>query len=336
MNSDDNMDIGTSDLFFPSNESDQNFNTVKTVNCLQYIQEQFGFDIVDLDILRENFIKTLGSGNFATTYKVNYNEEIVAAKVINISLGMSQEMCKAFANEIRIMKTVCCDQNPYVVQFIDGFVDPSHDKLILLMEYIDGVELKDTAFSDDQYLFILNHLIEGLNYLSTFGIIHNDIKPENIMISKDKIKYIDLGLSCFLNECNNSAGTPEYMHPEIMCLISKNSANSDNISNVYHAITNDIDKWGLIITFFSVITKTTPYKHLTRNIPPNANPMEYFSNQVCNIRPTFDNLFGLLYNYRQQFPKTISRLKELIPSLLPQQDFIQHGYGRIRYCTCKK
>jgi dual specificity tyrosine-phosphorylation-regulated kinase 2/3/4 len=110
-----------------------------------------------------------------------------------------------------------------------------------------------------QFKYLLKQLILGINYINSKGIIHSDIKPENILIDyiiKDdyfkiiSIKIIDYGSSFFYNQISssNSSNTPEYLCPEITVgnkKFIKDLSNSDKYVNA-------VDVWSIGITLLEL------------------------------------------------------------------------------------
>ena len=88
-------------------------------------------------------------------------------------------------------------KSQYFVKFY-GIVDSKHMKLIF--EYIEGESLAELHLKADldldRRIRISKDLAEALMILHSFGIVHGDIKPENILITKDfQVKIIDFGIS---------------------------------------------------------------------------------------------------------------------------------------------
>ena len=181
-------------------------------------------------------LNILGQGSYGKVYKAyNKNDErIVALKEVKFDNSVNKSL---ILKEVNFLKTISQDGcNPFLTCYYGSFEE--NDKLYIEMEFIDGMDLKEYSEGfrvQNKYkelyenlLAIAEDILKGLNFLHANGIIHRDIRPENIMISKDNIpKIIDVGLSCYAIErctlnnkdldcCVGKAGTPLYMSPEVL------------------------------------------------------------------------------------------------------------------------
>lgn len=93
----------------------------------------------------------------------------------------------------------------------------------LYEEYIDGLSLREMIESDDERLHspefierICGQLLDATSYLHSRGVVHNDIKPENVMISRidDQLKLVDLGCATSDMWDATEGFTPAYKAPE--------------------------------------------------------------------------------------------------------------------------
>ena len=101
--------------------------------------------------------------------------------------------------------------------------ESSHE-LILIFELMEGGDLyswiKKKKFSEKESWHIFLNIIKGLNFLQLKGVIHRDIKLENILLSNDEkplVKIADFSLAEFYKNksLNTKCGTPGFMAPEI-------------------------------------------------------------------------------------------------------------------------
>jgi len=97
------------------------------------------------------------------------------------------------------------------------------DVYFLVMEFVEGCTLRDVLTQDgslplDSVTFIMRACSSALSYAHGYGVVHKDLKPENLLLSNSGlIKIIDFGLACLINAQQDEkfvAGTPIYMSPE--------------------------------------------------------------------------------------------------------------------------
>ena len=219
-------------------------------------------DLGEKSLTDYKFLKKLGEGAFATVWKVKIDSRIVALKIITVSYN-SQEYKKAIT-EVKILETISSPRcNPFLACYYDHSYDLKTGQLLIEMEYIDGPTLKKYArplHMEKLYfhlLLILKDIITGLIVVHDKGIIHNDIKPANIVIDKDLIpKLIDFGVSCFTHPCENTeccegfTGTPQYASPEM-------------IADMIRFPESDI--WSLGVTLYNTATGEYPYNYKDMN-----------------------------------------------------------------------
>ncbi len=192
-------------------------------------------------------IETLiGQGGMGDVYRAKHTllNRLVAIKLISKELSQDPTYKKLFLREGKAASLI---EHPNAVALYD--LRESEDKMMyLVMEYIEGQTLKDELIKKEKISVLetcklLTPIISALAEAHKKGVIHRDIKPGNIMISKtaDKtvVKLLDLGiakisqkssneeLSTFTN--NQVLGTPYYMSPEQW----KSPSNIDARADIY-------------------------------------------------------------------------------------------------------
>jgi len=130
---------------------------------------------------------------------------------------------------------LCCDEL---------FIDTETNFVYLIMKYIDGVTLKKAKIVNPEILYsITKQLIQSLAIVHKNGIIHGDIKPDNIMVeSNNEPTLIDFGLSCFArNKDCTYRGSLLYMAPELFStgFVSKKSDIWSLAVSIYHLCQGD-------------------------------------------------------------------------------------------------
>jgi len=99
------------------------------------------------------------------------------------------------AREIAIMKRL---SHPNIVQLHEILDSPQHNRLFLVMQYVNGGTLDElgTVYEEAKARDLFGQLIKGLEYLHFHGIIHRDIKPSNLLVTKTGLlKISDFGVS---------------------------------------------------------------------------------------------------------------------------------------------
>ena len=99
------------------------------------------------------------------------------------------------------------------------------ENLYLVMDLLNGGDLryhisKHWRFSEEQVRFYIACIVLGLEYVHNKGIIHWDIKPENLVFEQNGyLRITDFGIARVWNPENqkDTSGTPGYMAPEVMC-----------------------------------------------------------------------------------------------------------------------
>lgn len=163
-------------------------------------------------ILREK------SGNAVYQGLCSKTQQYLAIKVLTQPLLNDSERVHRFLREARILVQL---SHPHIVK-LHQFGKYTHG-LYIALEYIPGISLREYILSQWVSLFqAVDHILTlgcALEYLHSRGILHGDIKPENVLITpQGKITLIDLGLAGSSSAPDISypgcRGTPSYMSPE--------------------------------------------------------------------------------------------------------------------------
>ena len=171
---------------------------------------------------RYEITELIGQGGMANVYKATdvLDNRIVAVKILKREFSESDEFLRRFRNE---SKAIAVLSHPNIVKIYDmGF---SEKLQYIVMEYIDGITLKEYIDSErvlnwkDAVHFIIQ-ILRALQHAHNRGIVHRDIKPQNIMLLTDgTIKVMDFGIAKFAREESMTAtdqaiGTVHYISPE--------------------------------------------------------------------------------------------------------------------------
>ncbi|HSJ52431.1 MAG TPA: serine/threonine-protein kinase, partial [Anaerolineae bacterium] len=164
----------------------------------------------------------LGEGGMAVVYK-GYQPSLnrnVAIKVLRQELAQDEEFVTRFRREALAVADL---NHPNILHVYDaGFVQGMY---YIVMAYVDGGSLKEMVLQgalDPEYaISVACQVAEALHHAHERGIVHRDVKPNNILISRDGRPLLsDFGIAKALHESAGltrtgmSIGTPEYMAPE--------------------------------------------------------------------------------------------------------------------------
>ena len=192
----------------------------------------------------ENYdlIGTLGKGGMGNVYKAIDKRlgRVVAFKILDAS--SEEEAIKRFYMEAQAMKEL---DHQNIVHVFDFGQEKS--QLFIAMTYVEGTNLAEILHNKEQLSFeaievIIRQIARGLLSAHNKGIVHRDVKPSNIMLTRDNRVFImDFGISYIqemekdrLTRTGMTMGTPEYMSPE--------QCHGDNVT-----IQSDIYSMGVIL-----------------------------------------------------------------------------------------
>lgn len=171
---------------------------------------------------RYEITELIGIGGMADVYKaVDLAEDrVVAVKILKNEFADNDDFVRRFRNE---SKAIAVLSHPNIVKIYDvGFSDKIQ---FIVMEYIDGITLKEFMEQQgvlkwkDSVHFIIQ-ILRALQHAHDRGIVHRDIKPQNIMLFPDgTIKVMDFGIARFAREegktiSDKAIGSVHYISPE--------------------------------------------------------------------------------------------------------------------------
>ena len=169
--------------------------------------------------------KKLGQGGMGAVFKAKQVslDRDVALKVLARHLADDEKFVSRFQREARVMAKL--DHGNIVRCYSVG---KETELWFLAMEFVDGCSLQDLIdkngkFSVGDALYVTLRVADALNYAHELNLVHRDIKPDNVLITKKGVvKLADLGLAKPMNDdlsmtaSGVGAGTPHYMAPEQM------------------------------------------------------------------------------------------------------------------------
>ncbi|MEK7483995.1 MAG: FHA domain-containing serine/threonine-protein kinase [Planctomycetota bacterium] len=190
-------------------------------------------------------IEVLGSGAFGVVYKSVHEslKKVVALKVSHENL--ESQFVKRFIREAQLLKKL---QHSSIIQFYDEgiFEIEGEQRIYIALEYFQGINLRDHIRTHgrmpwQKVLKTLFQTLNALEYMHQLGILHRDMKPDNIMYNDvtEVAKIIDLGLGksvipeessvSFTTQANATLGTPNFMPIEQW----ENVKEADERSDIY-------------------------------------------------------------------------------------------------------
>lgn len=171
---------------------------------------------------RYKIIKTIGGGGMASVYLANdiiLNRD-VAIKVLRLEFANDDEFIERFDREAKAATSL---SHPNIVNIYD--VGEEENILFMAMEYIDGLTLKEYIQKNgplevEESLEIMRQLTDAIAHAHVNGLIHRDIKPQNILIDEyGNAKVTDFGIALALSatsltQTNSVLGSVHYLSPE--------------------------------------------------------------------------------------------------------------------------
>jgi len=171
---------------------------------------------------RYEVIEELGKGGMGKVYKVLDKEvnEKIALKLLNPEIAADEKTIDRFRNELKFARKI---GHRNVCRMYD--LSREEGTHYITMEYVPGEDLKSTIIRVGQLnvgkaTFIAKQVCEGLVEAHRLGVVHRDLKPQNIMLDKEgNARIMDFGIARSLKAKGLTGagvmiGTPEYMSPE--------------------------------------------------------------------------------------------------------------------------
>jgi len=167
--------------------------------------------------------KTLGKGGMSVVYQARdlMLERTVAIKVLRQDYSQDPSFRNHFRQEARAAANL---SHPNIVTVHDFGLDDG--RLFIVMEYVPGTDLKSllkkqSRFNVDEAIALMIQACAGVGYAHRAGLVHCDIKPQNMLITPDqRLKVLDFGIARALASIRPDEkvevvwGSPQYFSPE--------------------------------------------------------------------------------------------------------------------------
>ncbi len=198
-------------------------------------------------------VKKLGEGGMGTVYLADDTmlERKVAIKVLNPLLTKDAHFTERFRQEAKVQASLV---HPNIVSLFNYFQED--DNYCMIMEFADGETLKHMISSkgpipEQRAIWILSQMLEAVGFAHKRGIIHRDIKPGNILLTKDDtVKILDFGIAKILQDkgitkTGTKMGTIYYMSPEQIKAVKD--------------IDHRTDIYSIGVTFYEMLSGRVPF-----------------------------------------------------------------------------
>ena len=240
--------------------------------------------MIEKQILNYKITREIGSGGMATVYEAIHTklDTKVAIKVLDPVLAANESIRQRFMQEAKIMASL---NNEGITKVLD--FDDEADYLAIIMEYLEGKTLDEFvkekgALSEQEAKEIFIPVLNAFEYAHSKGIVHRDVKPSNIFITKEgKVKIMDFGIAKIvedgakvLTQTGTQMGTPVYMSPEQV----KDSKHIDQRTDIY----------SLGVTLWFMLAGKSPYDTST------DSSFDIFTKIVNNPLPKLSHLDNVI------------------------------------------
>ena len=211
----------------------------------------------------------IGAGSMGTVYKARQLslDREVAIKILSPHLARKSDYVERFLREARSVARL---NHPNVISGIDA--GEADGVRYFVMEYASGMTVGELiarggAMDESRVMRVALQISRALEHAAEAGLVHRDVKPDNILLTKDGVaKLCDLGLAKDSPEEGRALGTPAYISPEQAQGSADVDIRSDLYSfgcTLYHMLTGDQP--------FKGSAKVVMVSHLTETAPPIAD-----------------------------------------------------------------
>jgi serine/threonine protein kinase len=267
---------------------------------------------------RYEIIEVLGKGGMGKVYKAldkEINEE-VAIKFLKPEIAEDERTIERFRNELKIARRIAHKNVCKMYHLAKEEKTP-----YITMEYVSGVSLKDFIqksgkLQEEEAIDIAQQICRGLLEAHELGVVHRDLKPQNIMIdAKGGIKIMDFGIARSLmakgvTQTGMIIGTPEYMSPE-----QAEGREANQHSDIY----------SLGVILYEMVTGAVPFggdsalsvavKHKTEIAPdPRALNEEVTESMSAVILKCMEKESEKRYQSAEELLSELNKIKKDIPT----------------------
>src|ERR1700733_11409002 len=238
---------------------------------------------------RYEILARVGEGGMGVVYRARQMsiDRMIALKMLNQQMQGDQQWVQRFASEA---KTCSRLQHPNPIRMFD-FGQTQDGRLFMTMEFLDGVSLRDALqkgpIAPQRVVKILIQCCASLAEAHSIGIIHRDIKPDNVFLlnmagSSDFVKLLDFSVAHLLEGERMKTqggvvfGTPQYMSPE-----QGRGMPLDARSDIYALGVLAFEMLTGNVPFHDENPMTVIHMHLQAQVPPLPQTIPYAVQQIA-------------------------------------------------------
>jgi serine/threonine protein kinase len=262
-----------------------------------------------------DLLEKIAEGGMGAIYRGRHRDTglIVAIKVMPAHMARKPVLLKRFAQEFRAASRL---DHPNIVRALD--YNDSTSTPYLVMEFVEGESLgqkleRDGRMEEADALRIIAQVAQGLHRAHKQGLVHRDVKPDNILITRDEVaKLADLGLvketetDLNLTKTGRGLGTPHFMAPEQF----RNAKNADIRCDIY----------SLGATLYQMVTGELPFGSVN-------GPLDAWMKKIQNdLKPPRE----VIPTLSERLDWAIMRAMSADPEMRPAscREFIEDVTGR--------
>lgn len=289
-----------SDRFPSADNALQEWSTLATLQNIDLANLPVNTPIDDRYIVIE---PPLGRGSFAVTYKV-FDSLGRIVRVLKLVMRDRRSVYERLQQEYATLLQV--PKHPHIVEVVwaDLLKD---DTPFIIFEYVEGRDVQQCLNSEsltlEEAVQIAQQTAIGLAHLHQHGVYHQDIKPSNLLLTKQGIRIIDFNIAVSdHDEATISAGTRKYLPPNFKPRLDQTTAEKI-----------DRDLYALGITFYECVTGCYPFEEpnpplgkLPRN-PNQVQELEVLSDELVQIL-----LKAIAPNKEERFTTAVEFLEAIV------------------------